>query len=211
MKLLKLAICLLLLGGISASCTKEDHTDCYNTYRLDLCYYGDGNDDIFSKKITSVDMYVFDVNSNCISSKKLSKELKLTYLNDWQLFHEMGMSKVPNSKIFSKIMAEFLRDKQKVVLDADMSIMPKDYIKCGFDSKVYYLGFVSVDKNTLAQKLFAGDTPNMSLAKRKAKYLIKCGKTLFKQCKKYNLPFFEIKEDSSRLRRPVEENTTGTY
>ena len=74
MKLLKLAICLLLLGGISASCTKEDHTDCYNTYRLDLCYYGDGNDDIFSKKITSVDMYVFDVNSNCISSKKLTKE-----------------------------------------------------------------------------------------------------------------------------------------
>ena len=131
-------------------------------------------------------------------SKKLSKELKLTYLNDWQLFHEMGMSKVPNSKIFSKIMVEFLRDKQKVVLDSDMSIMPKDYIKCGFDSKVYYLGFVSVDKHILAQKLFAGDTPNMSLAKRKAKYLLKCGKKLFKQCKKYNLPFFEIKEDKDK-------------
>lgn len=74
MKLLKLAICLLLLGGISASCTKEDHTDCYNVYRLDLCYNGDGTNDIFPSKITSVDMYVFDVNSNCISSKRLSAE-----------------------------------------------------------------------------------------------------------------------------------------
>lgn len=74
MKLLKLAICLLLLGGISASCTKEDHTDCYNIYRLSLCYNGDGTDDIFSQKITSVDMYVFDVNSNCVSSKRFTQE-----------------------------------------------------------------------------------------------------------------------------------------
>ena len=74
MKLLKLAICILLLGGISASCTKEDHTDCYNTYRLDLRYNGDGTNDIFWQKITSVDMYVFDVNSNCVSSKRFSEE-----------------------------------------------------------------------------------------------------------------------------------------
>ena len=74
MKLLKLAICILLLGGISASCTKEDHTDCHNIYRLDLRYNGDGTNDIFSQKITSVDMYVFDVNSNCVSSKRFSAE-----------------------------------------------------------------------------------------------------------------------------------------
>ena len=74
MKLLKLAICLLFLGAFSASCTKEDHTDCYNTYRLDLRYNGDGTDDIFSQKITSVDMYVFDEYSNCISTKRFSKE-----------------------------------------------------------------------------------------------------------------------------------------
>ena len=73
MKLLKLAICLLLLGGLSASCTKEDHSDCYNTYRLALRYNGDGNDDIFSQKINSVDMYVFDVNSVCVSQARLSQ------------------------------------------------------------------------------------------------------------------------------------------
>ena len=74
MKLLKLAICLLLLGGLSASCTKEDHTNCYNTYRLDLRYNGDGTDDIFKQKITCVDMYVFDVNNSCIYSRHLSDE-----------------------------------------------------------------------------------------------------------------------------------------
>lgn len=73
MKILKLAICILLLGGLSASCTKEDHSNCYNTYRLALRYNGDGEQDIFSKKINSVDMYVFDVNSICVSSTRLSQ------------------------------------------------------------------------------------------------------------------------------------------
>lgn len=83
MKLLKLAIWILLLGGLSASCTKEDHSDCYNTYRLALRYNGDGTDDIFSKKINCVDMYVFDVNSNCVSKSRLSQadvEAQLTTL-----------------------------------------------------------------------------------------------------------------------------------
>ncbi len=73
MKLLKLAICLLLLGGLSASCTKEDHSDCYNIYRLAFRYNGDGNDDIFEQKINSVDMYVFDVNNVCVSQARLSE------------------------------------------------------------------------------------------------------------------------------------------
>ena len=73
MKLLKLAICLLLLGGLSASCTKEDHSDCYNIYRLAFRYNGDGTDDIFGEKINSVDMYVFDVNSVCVSRTRLSQ------------------------------------------------------------------------------------------------------------------------------------------
>ena len=139
-------------------------------------------------------------------SKKLSKEFKLTYLNDWQLFHEMGITKKPSSKIFSKVMYEFLKDKEKVVLDADMSIMPKDYVKSGFDLNVYYIGFVGVDKNVLAQKLYEEDTKNMVLAKRKAKYLLKCGNKLSKECKKYNLPFFEIKENKDKTIKWILEN-----
>ena len=65
---------MLLLGGLSASCTKEDHSDCFNTYRLAMAYNGDGAEDIFHTKITGVDMYVFDVNNVCVSSRKLPKE-----------------------------------------------------------------------------------------------------------------------------------------
>ena len=125
-------------------------------------------------------------------TKKLSKELKLTYINDWALFKELGMSKKPSSKLFSKIIATFLKDKQNIVLDLDMSIMPKDFVKNNINAKVYYIGFVDVLKKDLAQKLYENDVKNMVLATRTAKHLLKCGKVLCKECKKANLPFYTM-------------------
>ena len=83
MKFKSFALTLLLAGGLSASCIREDNSDCYNVYNLALSYLGDDTHEIFSDKINTVDLYVFDSNSTFVSSSRLSEadvEARMTRL-----------------------------------------------------------------------------------------------------------------------------------
>lgn len=75
MKFRNIAMCLTAVAGlVLSSCIREDRSDCYNVYMLELSYLGDGTEEIFAEKIDKVRMYVFDDSGNCIVSRQISDE-----------------------------------------------------------------------------------------------------------------------------------------
>lgn len=62
-----------LMWGLSSSCVREDYSNCYNRYYVDLSYMGDGIKEIFNDKMSKVQMYIFNSETDCISATELTE------------------------------------------------------------------------------------------------------------------------------------------
>ena len=62
------------MWGLASSCISEDYSDCNNRYVVDLSYLGDSSKEIFSEKITKVQMYIFDASDKCIYQAQLTED-----------------------------------------------------------------------------------------------------------------------------------------
>lgn len=62
------------MWGLVSSCIREDYSDCNNRYVVDLSYLGDSSKEIFSEKITKVQMYIFDASDKCIYQAQLTED-----------------------------------------------------------------------------------------------------------------------------------------
>ena len=75
MKLKSIAMILVAVAGVLVtSCIREDYSDCFNRYVVNLSYMGDGTDEIFPQKIRKVQMYIFDSENRCIHQASLPDE-----------------------------------------------------------------------------------------------------------------------------------------
>lgn len=74
MKLRNIFMTVSLVLGLLCSCIKENHEYCHNYYYVDLSYMGDGIKEIFNKKISKVQMYIFDSSLACLSVTELSQD-----------------------------------------------------------------------------------------------------------------------------------------
>ena len=62
------------MWGLVSSCIREDYSDCNNRYVVDLSYLGDSSKEIFSEKISKVQMYIFDASDKCIYQAQLTED-----------------------------------------------------------------------------------------------------------------------------------------
>ena len=74
MRFNRIYVFLLLMWGLASSCISEDYSDCNNRYVVDLSYLGDSSKEIFSEKITKVQMYIFDASDKCIYQAQLTED-----------------------------------------------------------------------------------------------------------------------------------------
>lgn len=115
-------------------------------------------------------------------SKMLVEKYNFNYINDYRIF-ETGKCK-------NKII-EFVNNNDNYVVDLCYSLSPKDTLKLK-NAIVYFLGFFTIDENvlfTLMQQKGENITLKQIIKNKKR------GQKFQLECKKYNIPFYDINQD----------------
>ena len=139
-------------------------------------------------------------------AKEIEKKYNFWYLSDWEIFNNLNIninisdfaSKTSISENFSEILINYilnLKDKD-IVVDIEYTISPKDYkfpelYKC---SKIVYLGFNSIDENTLFNlfRVKSNSQIDDTSLTEKIKTYIKYSKLYYNECQKYNFDYWDI-------------------
>lgn len=115
-------------------------------------------------------------------SKRIVNDLGYKYINDYTLCSD---------SFYKQKIIDFAKNNDNFVIDLCYSLDPVDCATLK-NIIVYYLGFVSIDENLLFQ-LMKSKGENITLEQIKINK-IKC-KQMQKQCKVYNIPFYDINKD----------------
>ena len=158
MKLGNTVFCLLLLGGLSTSCIREDLSDCFSTNTLLLSYKGDGETEIFGDKICRVEMYVFDAENRCVANgteRGIFKIADSKYSYDADLFVESNGEKIRLSDLNEKDKIRVVGIGTKIL---SVSVTTGQGILELRNTSVFEGSFIQV-----GSKIFAQITHNMKL------------------------------------------------
>jgi len=144
----------------------------------------------------------------------ICEEYKFDIVSDWDIFQKFNIdikpfeNKKTISENYSKLLLDYINNKNNIVVDLEYSIIPKDFIKYNnFQNvQIIYLGFVSIDEKTLF-KLFRNSDSNNKYTDNELMLRIKFYKemsALFKeQCDKYGLKFFDINKDREEIQKEI--------
>lgn len=137
-------------------------------------------------------------------SKMISENYHYFLISDWDIFYQNRISikdyedKNKISEKYSNLLIKSL-NKDNLVADLEYSISPNDFVKSKLDNVlIVYLGFVSVDEETLFN-LFRKSKSNDKYTDKELKEQIKFYKEMSldykSQCEQNNLKFFDVNTD----------------
>ncbi len=117
-------------------------------------------------------------------SKILAKKYNLCYINDYEIGVE-NEEKIVN----------FINNHDNYVYDLCYSLSPRSCLNVK-NAVIYFLGFVSIDEKILYNLMKnKGKMINFEQIKQlRSKSLLFC-----QECKKYNLPFYDVNKDRQKI------------